>query len=221
VHSDTVAFIHAKGMSDRVPGKNLVDLGGVPLFVHAVRAAQGAEQIGRVVVDSDSDEILRIAAEIGAEPLKRPAKLADNFTTGDDLAVWQAGNAGDAKVMVQVVPTSPFIKPSSIDTATRMVLAGVRDSVAGIRRESLYLWRDGVPDFPLTPFTQKLPNSDTLLPTEWETTGLYAMAVASVIRTRRRVNRKSCVGLPLSRIEAIDINTPEDLELARIVWAGL
>jgi hypothetical protein len=35
------------------------------------------------------------------------------------------------------------------------------------------------------------------------------------------MNPESCRPLPLSRIEAIDINTPEDFRLAEIVWRGL
>lgn len=212
-----IAFVHAKGTSERLPGKSLADLGGVPLFTHAVLNAQQAKCVDRVVVDSDSDEILRIAAELGADTLKRPASMATNETTGDDLAYWQARNAGGADIVVQVVPTSPFIRPESIDAAI-MRLDAAWVSVTGVRVESLYRWCGGRPVY--RDDAGRLPNSNELAPTCWETTGLYVMDVEFVLSKRRRVSQ-DCRPFPLSRIEAIDINTQEDLDFARIVWRGM
>jgi len=215
---NVVAFIHAKGTSERLPGKNMADLGGMPLFAHAVKAAQAAVLVDRVVVDSDSDEILQIALELGSATLNRPADLATNKTTGDDLAYWQASNAGGASTIVQVVPTSPFISGATIDNAIRRLRPhGV--SVVGVRMEHLYLWTNGWPAY-RSP-SGELPNSKDLPVSTWETTGLYAVATAYALRTHRRIDPDDCLFLALSQIEAIDINTAEDLEFARIVWAGM
>lgn len=67
-----VAFVHAKGRSERVPSKNLRVLGDRPLFCHAIANALAAERVEHVVIDSDSDEILDIGKSYGATPLKRP-----------------------------------------------------------------------------------------------------------------------------------------------------
>ena len=89
---EIVAFVHAKSSSDRVPEKNLRCLGDKPLFCHAILNALNSELPTKVVIDSDSDEILAIGQEYGALPLKRPVELATNQVTGDDLAYWQACN---------------------------------------------------------------------------------------------------------------------------------
>ena len=222
--SDVVAFVHAKGKSERLPGKNLADLGGIPLVAHAVKAAMNAERVGRVVIDSDSDEILEVGKAYGAEPLKRPEGMATNSTSGDDLAYWQARNAGSAKVIVQVVPTCPFTRPETIDRAVGM--ANRMNTVIAVREERLYRW-NAVVDYLLIDVayasTDGPPNSRDLSPTVWETTGLYVMATESVLRTHRRFNPRknpqACV--KVSAIEAIDINTQEDLDFARIVYAGM
>src|SRR5438094_7225300 len=99
---EVVAFVHAKGKSERVPSKNLRLLGDRPLFCHALANARAARLVDRVVIDSDSDEILSIGAAHGAEALKRPASLATNRTTGDDLALWQARSAPGAEIVLQV-----------------------------------------------------------------------------------------------------------------------
>ncbi len=217
--SEVVAFIHAKGTSERVPNKNLRVLGDRPLFCHAIAIAIAAIRVTRVVIDSDSDEILRIGAEQGAEPLKRSPRLATNATTGDDLAYWQASNFPASDFVVQVIPTAPFLKPASVDAAIQMLQNPGPDSVVGVFREPLYLWKNGQPAYFLP--DGRIPNSCNLEPTVAETTGLYANRTAFVLQQRKRMNPDNCAPLYLSKLEAIDINTEEDFGFADTVWAGL
>ena len=195
------------------------------MVAHAVKAAVAAEMVGRVVIDSDDDNILVVGQEYGAEPLKRPAKLATNATTGDDLAYWQARNAGWAKVIVQVVPTCPFTRQEAIDKAIHRVNRGAL-AVAGVFIDWLYRWDEYLCGdifgrrYPAADDIS-LPNSKDLKATVWETTGLYAMQTDWVLQERKRVNPDGVGAVLVSRIEAIDINTQEDLDFARIVWAGM
>ena len=173
----------------------------------------------RVVVDSESPEILHLAQLYGATPLKRPAELATNQTTGDELAFWQAQNYPHSRIVVQVVPTSPFLRPESIDRAIEIVSELEVDSVAGVLAEPLYEWRDGRPAYFRPDGT--IPNSSEMTCVTHETTGLYVNRTEFVLSRGRRLNLDSCAPLLLSRIEAIDINSPEDFELAEAVWRGL
>src|SRR5215470_13564834 len=100
-----VAFVHAKGTSDRVAGKNLRLLGDRPLFCHAIANARAARRVDLVVIDSEDDEILDLGAAAGAEPLRRPVELANNRTTGDALAFWQASSYARSTYVIQVIPT--------------------------------------------------------------------------------------------------------------------
>jgi CMP-N-acetylneuraminic acid synthetase len=216
---EVFAFVHAKGTSERVPCKNLKLLGDRPLFCHAIAIAKAASSVTHVVIDSDSDEILRIGAEHGAIPLKRSPDLATNTTTGDDLAFWQASNAPGSNFVVQVIPTSPFLKPESVDAAIEMLRSTAVDSVVGVFREPLYLWKNGRPTYFLP--DGRIPNSVDLEPTVAETTGLYANRTQFVLQQRKRMNPDNCAPLFLSKLEAIDINTWEDFTFAETVWRGL
>lgn len=214
-----VAFVHAKGSSERIPHKNLRVLGDRPLFTHAIAIARAAASVGEVVIDSDCDEILRIGEEHGATPLRRPAWLASNEATGDDLAIWQASSRPQAEVVIQVIPTAPFLEPGSVDRAVAMLAEPGVHSVAAISSDSLYRWREGRPAY-LTA-EGRLPNSTELEPTIWETTGLYANRAAIVRRIERRMDMAHCRGLLVSRLEAVDVNTPEDFAFAELLWKGL
>jgi CMP-N-acetylneuraminic acid synthetase len=219
VKARVVAFVHAKGTSERVPSKNLRVLGDRPLFCHAIANARAARRVEEVVIDSDSDEILALGQAHGAHPLKRPAELATNASSGDALAYWQASSRPDSRIVLQVIPTAPFLKPESIDRAIELVETGDIESVAGVFADVLYTWREGRPDYYRNDGT--LPNSSELVPTLFETTGLYANRTATVLATRRRMNPNRVVPLLLSRLEAVDINTPEDFAFAELLWRGL
>ncbi len=93
------------------------------------------------------------------------------------------------------------------------------NSVAGVAEDALYTWDRDRPSY--FDAAGRIPNSDVLPRTRWETTGLYANRTAAVLRTRRRLDPSSCRALVLSKLEAVDINTPEDLAFAEILWRGL
>ena len=158
---DTAAVVHAKGTSNRVPGKNLRLLGDRPLFCWAIDNALASRAVDVVYIDSESETILRIGADRGAQPLRRPAALADNNTTGDDLAIWQAQAIPGATVIAQVVPTSPFVRPETISRGIAMLSESGVDSVVGVRVEPCYRWTDGHPDYlrPEDPSPTATPSS--------------------------------------------------------------
>ncbi len=71
--------IVARGGSKGVPRKNLLELSGIPLVGLAIRQAQQTGAIDFLSVSSDSEEILAVAKEYGADCLvKRPAALASD-----------------------------------------------------------------------------------------------------------------------------------------------
>lgn len=218
---EVVAFVHAKGNSERVPRKSLKLLAGIPLFCHAVLAAQRCSSVSKVVVDSSDTEILAIARDYGAEIIRRPGSLSEPGATGHDLALWQAKNYPGSEVCVQVVPTSPFLSPESIARAVSLVLEDGLDSAVGVREETLYLLDSAFLPTYGQGNQESLPNSQDLPPIVYETTGLYANKTRVIIETGKRTNWSNVGLVFLSRVEAIDINTPEDFGFAELVAQGL
>ncbi len=72
-----ICTICARGGSEGVPGKNVRPILGKPLIVHTLEQALDANLFDRVVVSSDSREILGVAKEYGdIETVERPENLA-------------------------------------------------------------------------------------------------------------------------------------------------
>ena len=215
-----VAFVHAKGTSSRVPSKNMRILGDKPLFCHAIENAKSSNLVDAVVIDSDNDEILRIGKEYGAICLKRPDRLATNLATGDDLAYWQASNFPFSSIVLQVIPTAPFLTGNSIDRAIQMLKDHPDvDSVAGVYEEAFYTWLNGRPEYYKPDGT--IPNSVDLEKMVYETTGIYVNYTRAVLKTKKRLNPDNCLPCILNKIETVDINIMEDFEFAEIVWKGI
>lgn len=117
----TVALVPARGGSERVPKKNIRELGGHPLLAYTISAALESGEFDKVLVSSDDKEILNIAQEYGADVVKRPADYATS--TSPDIewvrhALWALRNSGEEYDCFSILrPTSPFRKPETIRRA--------------------------------------------------------------------------------------------------------
>ncbi len=138
-----VAVIPARGGSKGVPGKNLREVGGVPLIARAIGAALCTEWIDRVVVTTDDAEIERVATAEGADVVLRPAELAGD-TASSESALLHALDAidGEVDVLVFLQATSPFIRPNDLDAAIETVRDGRHDVVFSAVLSHGFLWRE-------------------------------------------------------------------------------
>jgi len=116
-----LALIPAKSNSRRLHGKNILNLHGVPLFVHSVIAALGSKRIDRVVVSSDAEEILCMAEKYGAEALARPIELCGDKITNYEVCKHVIDNCTadgcDIHTVILLQPTQPFRTVEGVDEA--------------------------------------------------------------------------------------------------------
>jgi CMP-N,N'-diacetyllegionaminic acid synthase len=132
-----VALVPARGGSKGLPGKNVADLGGVPLMAYSVCAGLAATLVDRVLVTTDARELAELATGYGAEaPFLRPAELATD--DANDLGYvrhaldWLAAEEGlRPELVLQLRPTTPLRDPGVVDDAIR-ALRG-RDEATGLR----------------------------------------------------------------------------------------
>ncbi|WP_261163830.1 acylneuraminate cytidylyltransferase [Microbacterium sp. Marseille-Q6965] len=222
--SETVAIIPARGGSRGVPGKNLRAVGGVPLVARAIAAARKAEGIDRVVVTTDDDDIASLAAEWGADVVRRPAELAGDSASSESAllhALDELGGRGvQARVLVFLQATSPFIDAVALSEAVRQVREGEADSTLSAVESYGFLWRrtragaEGV-----NHDAAHRPRRQDREPHYLETGAFYVMDADGFRAARHRFfGRISLIEVP--ERTALEIDTPEQLELARVLAAG-
>lgn len=104
--SDLLCLIPARGGSKTVRRKNLRTIGGKTLVQIAVEACK---PFGRVIVSTDDAEIAAVGRMCGAEEWTRPAHLATDDASIDDLVRW-ARSRWDGPLLV-FQPTCPQAAP--------------------------------------------------------------------------------------------------------------
>lgn len=103
-----LTIIPARAGSQRLPGKNMRQLGDKPLLWHSIAYAQDSG-FSNVVVTSNDARVLEYAKEVGVEVIKRPDALAGNeepVITALQHAVNQLQKKYDAVILLQ--PTNPL-----------------------------------------------------------------------------------------------------------------
>jgi 3-deoxy-manno-octulosonate cytidylyltransferase (CMP-KDO synthetase) len=107
-----LVLIPARMAATRLPGKPLLDIGGLPMIVHVLRRAEEA-QIGRVAVATDTPEIASAVRAHGGEVvMTRP----DHPSGSDRIfeALKQLDPQGQTEIVVNLQGDFPTISPGNI-----------------------------------------------------------------------------------------------------------
>ena len=122
--SRTLILIPARMAATRLPGKPMVDIAGEPMIVHVWRRAIAAKA-GRVVVATDSEEIVAAVAAAGGEALMT---RADHASGSDRIfeAVERVDPKSEAELVVNLQGDLPTLQPRLIQSCIEpLVVEGV------------------------------------------------------------------------------------------------
>jgi len=132
--SRVVAVIPARGGSKSVARKNIRSLGGKPLIAWSIETARAIEEIDRIIVSTDDDEIARIARHLGAEIYLRPQELATDDALVIDAIRHLISVLRDEghvlEVMVLLEPTCPLRTSDEVRRCISRLVTENLDSVA-------------------------------------------------------------------------------------------
>lgn len=211
-----VAFLPAKGTSERIESKNLKLLNGKPLFLHTLEKLCDCDFIDEVYLDSESDEILNYASHLPYIPLKRDPALANNKTDGHQMFYNEVRQV-DADIYIQILGTSPFIKPETIKKGIEILQTHPEyDSAVLMKTDKQYMWKDGQPLYD----KYHIPNSNTLPDSVIESMGLYIVPKEVAHRTKMRFGDNVYM-LTGDAVETIDVNYPDEFALAELIMKGI
>lgn len=141
---NVVAIILARGGSKGVPKKNIIDFCGKPLIAWTIdNCLKGGAN--SVWVSSDSDEILEISSEYGANKIKRPDDIAGDFATSESAWLHAINHIEQTREKIDwvVAPqvTSPLREASDISKAIALAKENIHDSFFSCSvAEDLFFW---------------------------------------------------------------------------------
>lgn len=210
-------FVPAKGTSERVENKNMRFLDGERLYIKALKTLLQCKEIDEVFLDTESQEMYDLADYLPIKFMKRDPALANNKTDGHQMFMNEVRSFPDADIYVQMLCTSPFIHPETIDKAIRTLKESAEyDSAVLMKKDKFYFWKDGKPEYDIN----HIPNSKDLPETIIESMGLYIVKKATADKTQKRYGNKPLL-IYGELEELIDVNTPEDLRFAEVYAKGL
>lgn len=115
----TVAVIPARFASTRLPGKALLEIAGKPMVCWVAERAQAARNVDRVIVATDSDEIVQAVSARGIEVMLTSSQHA----SGTDRVAEVATKITEAEIIVNVQGDEPMISPQTIEKAVAVMAA--------------------------------------------------------------------------------------------------
>lgn len=123
--NNVLGIIPARGGSKGLPGKNIKELGGLPLIAHSIAFAQLCSEITDCIISTDSEEIAEVARQYGGNvPFMRPTDLAQDDTPMlpvllHGLKKMEQLNGVTYDYLLLLQPTTPFRLPQDITGALK------------------------------------------------------------------------------------------------------
>ncbi|MCF7823718.1 MAG: acylneuraminate cytidylyltransferase family protein [Candidatus Marinimicrobia bacterium] len=163
-------IIPARGGSKGVPQKNIRSFLGRPLIEHSIAYARSADQVDRVFVSTDDDQIADISSRAGADIIVRPAELSGDTASTESaishaIKEWQGANI-TPDIIVLLQATSPLRPEGSLDTALKHFVQEDFDSLLSISPTHRFFWQvkgreaEAMYDYMHRPRRQDMKESD-------------------------------------------------------------
>ncbi len=106
-----VGMLPARLRSSRLPEKALVDIEGLPMFVHTCKRAQLAKSLDDVYLATDSEKIKEIAEAYNIKVIM----TGSHHKTGSDRLA-EACQGVDCEIVVNIQADEPLVMPEHIDS---------------------------------------------------------------------------------------------------------
>lgn len=222
-----IAIIPARGGSKRIPRKNIKPFFGQPMISYSIRAAQKSGLFDRIVVSTDDEEIADVARSFGADiPFMRPVDLANDHAGTGAVVIhaleWFRKNGIDCEAACCIYATAPLLDPDRLKEGweklqNKRFAFSVTSFPFPIQR-ALKQTADGSVDMFWPENLTK--RSQDLEPAYHDAAQFYWGWTDAWLNGERAFSPISAPVI-LPRTQVVDIDTPEDWEVAEVTYRVL
>ena len=225
-NKSVLAIIPARAGSKRIPNKNIKEFSGKPLIVHTIEHALAASCIDRVIVDTDSEEIAKIVRENGAEvPFLRPEKLAQDASLIIDNIIHTLNKLKEDESynpthVIILQTTSPLREGQDIDKCWDLIQRSNATTVLTVcsTHPRLYHLAENN-DIVLINGTEAGSTNIQDWPPGYILNGcfVYIIETKALVKERRVITKKT-KAIICDKWRSVDLDMPEDWELAELLY---
>lgn len=210
-----VSFIPIKLNNQRLPGKNLLLLNNRPTCDYIFETISNVEMIDEKYVYCSDEAIKPYITPYeskGLRFLKRDPYL-DGFQVKGLEIIDRFVKDVDADIYVLTHVTQPFTKSASISSSLEKVVSGDYDSAFSAVALQDYMWMNGKP---LNYDMKNVVRTQDLEPIYMETGAFFIFRKEVFTKLGQRIGNHPYI-YEIDQFEAVDIDTKEDFEFAKVV----
>jgi CMP-N-acetylneuraminic acid synthetase len=216
-------LIPARGGSKRLPRKNILEVGGLPMLAHPIACARASGLFEHILVSTEDAEIAEAARAQGAEVIDRPAEIAGDRATVAQVCLHALEAVPEIERLCCIYATAILLRPETLRAGHDLLDAAPQaDFIMGVSEyehppvQALkadeqgylsYMWPEwrGVQ----SQFQPRLVVSN----------GSFYWARADALRAEKTFYGRRLKGCVVPADQVADIDTPADLERARRLFA--
>lgn len=208
-----VAFVPIKINSERLHMKNIRPFtNGKPLISYILKTLGQVKGVDATYVYCSSQSIRDYLPD-DIRFLERDPYYDHSTTPFNEVLVSFAEKIS-ADIYILAHATAPFISAEAIERGIDAVSTQGHDCALTVTERQEFIWKDGKP---CNYSPDHIPRSQDLEKLQVETCGLYVYRRELILREKKRIGRNPYL-IPVSQIEACDINTEEDFWLADAIY---
>lgn len=212
----TVALIPARGGSKRLPRKNILEIGGLPMLAHPILTAFKTSLFDRILVSTEDSAIAEIARQYGAEVIARPVEIAQDRSTVTEVCLHALELYPETEHLCCIYATAITLKPESIIAARSMMNKNPpADFVMGVSNyehppvQALKITENGYLQYM---WPEWLGIQSQFQPHLVVSNGSFYWAHAPALKREKTFYGQRLKGYTLPNDQVSDINTPEDFK---------
>ena len=223
------AFTFARGGSKGVPGKNIKELCGKPLIAYSIKIAQEINNINKIYVSTEDENIANVAIGFGADIIPRPVSLAQDdspeWLAWQHAIQWLEEKGESFDVFISLPTTSPLRNKKDI-TQCLASLDEKTDMVVGITEAVRSPWFNMVQKND-SGFLNVLMKNDIGYTRRQETPLVFDMTTVAYVSRPKFIKNATGVfdgkvkGVEVPSVRSLDIDTELDWEFAEYLMAKL
>lgn len=209
-----IVIIPARSGSKRLPGKNSLLLGDIPLIEHSINyALSNKDLLDRIIVSTDDKKIRKIAIQKGIEIIDRPKYLStDTSTTIAVLKhVLETINEQDGKIIL-LQPTNPLRPINLLRESLKIFTSGKYDSLMTVSRSLEKLGK--IVNNKFVPFNYSIGQRSQNLEPLFAENGLLYITQAALILEGKLLGENNFPFIVDHPFAEVDIDYKADLDYA-------
>ena len=212
-----LVVIPARGGSKGIPRKNIRLLDNKPLISYSINIAKSSAYVDDIVVTTDDSQIALLSEKFGASVVRRSEELSGDDVPLDpvvyDAMVQKEKLAFDEyDIVITLQPTSPLLKPSTLDAAIEKFEDFAVDTVLSVVDDRHLSWGYDEKNERYFPNYIERKNRQ-YLPKDFRETGAFLATRRNFVHEDSRLGTNLDL-IEVTRQESVDIDNYEDWWIA-------